>query len=132
MPDPIGDLARKWHGDVSVLPDDLAVKPAGIHGLVQSKRAGERATTNERVRPLELQKQSVDEQLLDVDRAMNQLKQWIVAQGPQPRASARQSRATAPADEIMATLGKMADLHDRGALTDEEYQTKKAELLSRL
>jgi hypothetical protein len=35
-------------------------------------------------------------------------------------------------DEIFAKIEKLAALHDRGILTDKEYQDKKADLLSRL
>ncbi len=36
------------------------------------------------------------------------------------------------ADEVTATLGRLADLRDRGAITPEEYESKKTELLARL
>jgi hypothetical protein len=35
-------------------------------------------------------------------------------------------------DEVTRTLANLADLRDRGAITPEEYETKKADLLSRL
>ena len=35
-------------------------------------------------------------------------------------------------DEVMTTLGRLADLRDRGAISPEEYEAKKAELLGRL
>jgi len=40
--------------------------------------------------------------------------------------------STMTADEVTATLARLADLRDRGALSAEEYDTKKAELLARL
>ena len=46
------------------------------------------------------------------------------------------SAAAAPAgvrpDEVMATLEKLADLKAKGLLTQEEFDTKKAELLKKL
>jgi Short C-terminal domain len=36
------------------------------------------------------------------------------------------------ADAVLAALGRLGDLHQRGILTDEEFAAKKAELLSRL
>jgi hypothetical protein len=33
---------------------------------------------------------------------------------------------------VTRTLANLADLRDRGAITPEEYETKKADLLSRL
>jgi Bacterial PH domain/Short C-terminal domain len=56
---------------------------------------------------------------------------------PPPRAAAA-TPATPPAtpradpDEVTRTLASLADLRDRGAITAEEYEQKKADLLSRL
>jgi hypothetical protein len=36
------------------------------------------------------------------------------------------------ADEVTRTLAGLADLRDRGAITEAEYEQKKSELLSRL
>lgn len=36
------------------------------------------------------------------------------------------------ADEVTRTLASLADLHDRGAISTEEYEAKKADLLRRL
>jgi hypothetical protein len=36
------------------------------------------------------------------------------------------------ADEVTRTLASLADLRDRGALSAEEYEAKKNELLGRL
>jgi len=53
-------------------------------------------------------------------------------------AAAAQAAAQAPAavglrpDEVMATLEKLADLKAKGILTDEEFSSKKAELLKKL
>ena len=35
-------------------------------------------------------------------------------------------------DEVTATLARLADLRDRGAISVAEYEAKKAELLGRL
>jgi uncharacterized small protein (DUF1192 family) len=35
-------------------------------------------------------------------------------------------------DEVTRTLAGLADLRERGAITDDEYERKKAELLARL
>jgi hypothetical protein len=52
------------------------------------------------------------------------------ASAPPPPAPAPSARADAA--EITQTLSRLADLRDRGAITPEEYQAKKAELLGRL
>jgi hypothetical protein len=47
--------------------------------------------------------------------------------GPAPAA-----RAEMTADELTRTLASLADLRDRGAISPEEYEAKKADLLGRL
>jgi hypothetical protein len=47
-----------------------------------------------------------------------------------PAASAGATGASA--DDITRTLSSLADLRDRGAITPEEYERKKADLLGRL
>jgi hypothetical protein len=42
------------------------------------------------------------------------------------------ARAELTADEVTRTLGSLADLRDRGAISAEEYEAKKADLLRRL
>ena len=39
---------------------------------------------------------------------------------------------TQPAEDVAGKLGQLADLRDGGAITAEEYEAKKAELLARL
>jgi hypothetical protein len=46
--------------------------------------------------------------------------------------SAPAARAELTADEVTRTLGSLADLRDRGAISAEEYEAKKADLLRRL
>ena len=48
-----------------------------------------------------------------------------------PAAPRVEERHMAPAD-VMATLKSLAELRDGGAITAEEYEAKKSELLSRL
>lgn len=59
--------------------------------------------------------------------------------GGAPVAGAAVAAASAPTpaprvdpDEVTRTLANLADLRDRGAITPEEYEAKKADLLSRL
>ncbi len=52
-----------------------------------------------------------------------------------PGAAAAPASAQAPRvdpDEVTRTLASLADLRDRGAITPEEYEAKKADLLARL
>ncbi len=50
---------------------------------------------------------------------------------PASVATRGEERRMAPAD-VTSTLSNLADLRDRGAITPEEYEAKKSELLSRL
>ena len=62
------------------------------------------------------------------------------APAPVAGSSAADTAAASPAppapradpDEVTRTLASLADLRDRGAITPEEYELKKADLLSRL
>jgi hypothetical protein len=50
-------------------------------------------------------------------------------QAPAAEAPARQAPAAAPQESYLQELEKLAELHERGILTDEEFQAKKAQLL---
>ncbi len=50
----------------------------------------------------------------------------------QPVAAPVASAPKANPDEVTRTLASLADLRDRGAITAEEYEAKKADLLARL
>jgi hypothetical protein len=52
--------------------------------------------------------------------------------GPGSAPSTGAARADLTADEVTRTLGNLADLRDRGAISAEEYEAKKADLLRRL
>ena len=49
-----------------------------------------------------------------------------------PSSMTAPAAATMSADEVTSALGSLADLRDRGAISAEEYEAKKAELLGRL
>ena len=49
-----------------------------------------------------------------------------------PTAASASSRAEMTPDELTRTLASLADLRDRGAISAEEYEAKKADLLRRL
>jgi hypothetical protein len=54
------------------------------------------------------------------------------APGPAPAAPARPPASQMSADDVTRTLASLADLRDRGAISADEYEAKKAELLGRL
>jgi hypothetical protein len=53
-----------------------------------------------------------------------------VPRGPAPAPAPAEPQMTS--DEITRALGNLADLRDRGAITPEDYEAKKQELLERL
>jgi PH (Pleckstrin Homology) domain-containing protein/putative oligomerization/nucleic acid binding protein len=55
-----------------------------------------------------------------------------VAAAAPPPASAAPAAASMSADDVTRTLANLADLRDRGAISAEEYEAKKADLLRRL
>jgi membrane protease subunit (stomatin/prohibitin family) len=61
-----------------------------------------------------------------------QLSQGLQGSSPQAAAAAAAAPAGVRADEVMATLEKLADLKAKGILTQEEFDGKKAELLKKL
>jgi hypothetical protein len=65
-----------------------------------------------------------------VDNARAYLSGAVAAAQPQPPASA--APATPPESEVMGQIQQLAALHAAGAVTDEEFASKKAELLGRL
>ena len=68
--------------------------------------------------------------------ALGQVLAQNLQQGLQGGAAQAAPVAAAPVgvrpDEVMATLEKLADLKAKGILTQEEFDTKKAELLKKL
>ena len=61
----------------------------------------------------------------------------VATPAPLPAPAATASAAAPAGDgsnavEITQTLARLADLRDRGAITPEEYEAKKNDLLSRL
>jgi membrane protease subunit (stomatin/prohibitin family) len=74
---------------------------------------------------------------LGAGMALGQVMASQLSQGLQGNAAA--AAAAAPAavaalrpDEVMATLERLAELKGKGILTEEEFSTKKAELLKKL
>jgi hypothetical protein len=51
---------------------------------------------------------------------------------PEPAAPSEARAARGPADDLGATLERLADLRDKGLITPEEYEAKKRDLLERM
>ena len=54
------------------------------------------------------------------------------ARAEQMLRQAQHARAQAEVQEVTDQIRRLAELRDQGALTDEEFETKKRELLSKL
>jgi Short C-terminal domain len=60
-----------------------------------------------------------------------QLNQGLQGGGAAAAAAAAASAGVKP-DDVMATIEKLAELKAKGILTDDEFNSKKAELLKKL
>ena len=56
----------------------------------------------------------------------------VPAPAATPPAPSAPAPASMSADDVTRTLANLADLRDRGAISTEEFERKKADLLSRL
>ena len=68
----------------------------------------------------------------DLERELAQQLSPTETARPAPAAQAATPRQGMSSDEVTATLARLADLRDRMAITPEEYEAKKRELLGRL
>ena len=93
-----------------------------------SGEAGSDSFTN--VRDIEPFKREILEQKAGVGASSERASDGPPASAPPP--STDSPPPPQPAIDITATLGELARLRDAGAITAEEYETKKVELLARL
>lgn len=88
--------------------------------------------------PISFGDEPVEDVVTDVDAipVCDDPESGDVAVNEQPEKQAPVSTAAAPApmtmDEIFATIEKLAVLRDKGAITQEDFDAKKAELLARI
>jgi len=122
------------NSDVGVIGRTLGYGDLRIY--TQSGKAGE-DVFNTIVAPLEFRNQIMERKI----EAMGGGPAAPVAPSPAPAvappaaapaATAPQAPPAASAVESADALSRLADLHDRGAITDEEYEAKKAEILGRM
>jgi uncharacterized membrane protein YdbT with pleckstrin-like domain len=127
-------LIDKKEGDSSLEKINDAVLKQGILGRLLKYGDLEILTANEDA----IDRYTMLGHVVDFKKAMlnakNDLDDGIrrpvaAPQGAAPAAApARQSSA----DDVTATLAKLADLRDKGAITPADYEAKKAELLGRI
>jgi uncharacterized membrane protein YdbT with pleckstrin-like domain len=126
-------LIDKKEGDSSLEKINDAVLKQGILGRLLKYGDLEILTANEDA----IDRYTMLGHVVDFKKAMlnakNELDDGIrrpvaAPQAAAPAAPARQSSA----DDVTATLAKLADLRDKGAITPADYEAKKAELLGRI
>ena len=126
-------LIDKKEGDSSLEKINDAVLKQGILGRLLKYGDLEILTANEDA----IDRYTMLGHVVDFKKAMlnakNDLDDGIrrpvaAPQAAAPAAPARQSSA----DDVTATLAKLADLRDKGAITPADYEAKKAELLGRI
>jgi uncharacterized membrane protein YdbT with pleckstrin-like domain len=69
---------------------------------------------------------------VDFKKAMLDAKNTLEDTGRTPAVAVTQSAAKTGTDDVATALGKLADLRDKGAITQAEFDAKKAELLQRM
>ena len=102
--------ARLGYGDVII--------------LTQSGNAGEDRFTSI-TGPIEFRKMIMEQKMQGGQRAAAAEAAPLIAATPM-------AMAAGSSTEAADALGRLADLHDRGAITDAEFEAKKAELLTRM
>ncbi len=127
-------LIDKKSGDSSLDKINDAVLKQGILARILRYGDLEVLTANEEA----IDRYEMLAHVVDFKKAMlnakNQLEdgyRGTVATPAAPAAGAPVTRSGG-ADDVTATLAKLADLRDKGAITPAEYDAKKAELLGRL
>jgi hypothetical protein len=63
-------------------------------------------------------------------QAQQKAQQQAYQQGQQAQAQKQTQQATAPTKDVTVELQKLADLHNSGVLSDEEFAAAKKKLLS--
>jgi hypothetical protein len=108
------------------------VSGKGFFGsMVASSRRSERMEHADRVNRLTAKQVDLAEQMRDIDADIRDLNAFIRDQGPQPKAASAPRAAAAPTT-AQDRLSALAGLRDAGLISDEEYGTKKAEILASL
>jgi len=129
----IEGLLDKKSGDSSLDKINDAVLKQGILARILHYGDLEILTANEQA----IDRYAMINHVVDFKKAMlnakNSLEDGYRGQASSPAdAPARASQSAPIADDVTATLARLADLRDKGAITPADYEAKKAELLGRL
>jgi hypothetical protein len=96
---------------------------AAVGANVAKSRAGAKA--NQQAQAAQAQQQASQQQIEAQQRQIEAMQQQKQQQQPQSQSQPQQ-------EDITQKLQKYADLHQKGILSDEEFQKLKADLLSKM
>jgi Short C-terminal domain len=111
----------------------VVIAAAGTAAAVKmSKQDAQRIEEHTGLPPEQLEDQDLQDAMQDLGiqgQPVTAEDQAALAGAPAPAAPAQQAPAAAPQQDYLKELERLADLRDRGILTDEEFQAKKKQLL---
>jgi len=111
----------------------VVIAAAGTAAAVKlSKQDAQRIEEHTGLPPEQLEDQDLQEAMQDLNIQSQPLTaedQAALGGAPPAGAPAKQAPATAPQQSYLQELERLADLRDRGILTDEEFAAKKKQLL---
>jgi hypothetical protein len=105
-----------------------------LGSMVTSSRRSERMEHVDRVNRLTAQQADLAEQMRDIDAEIRERNAFIRDQGPQPKAAPAPKTAVPSSAAVSHAerLTALAGLREAGLISDEEYATKRAEILESL
>jgi hypothetical protein len=111
----------------------VVIAAAGTAAAVKmSKQDAQRIEEHTGLPPEQLEDQDLQEAMQELDiqgQPVTAQDQAALAGAPAAGAPAQQAPAAAPQQSYLQELERLAELRDRGILTDEEFAAKKKQLL---
>jgi hypothetical protein len=111
----------------------VVIAAAGTAAAVKmSKQDAQKIEQHTGLPPEQLEDQDLQDAMQELDikgQPVTAQDQAALAGAPAAGAPAQQAPAAAPQQDYMKELERLADLRDRGILTDEEFAAKKKQLL---
>jgi transcriptional regulator with XRE-family HTH domain len=128
----MSDIIKKRRDELDLTLLDIAKKMGVSEATVQRYESGSiKNIRQDKIGKLAAALQLTPAQLLGWEDIQSEETKNIGTSTPDSDSKETKSRSDDP-DQIISLLEKLADLHAKGILTDEEYIGKKRELLERL
>jgi HTH-type transcriptional regulator, cell division transcriptional repressor len=128
----MSDIIKKRRDELDLTLLDIAKKAGVSEATVQRYESGSiKNIRQDKIGKLAAALQLTPAQLLGWEEIQSEETKNKGTSVPDIDSKESKSRSDDP-DQIFCFLEKLADLHDKGILTDEEYIGKKRELLDRL